>query len=105
MTTREMAIWRWVLAGLTILLGLANMVDLPMEPHETFVVRTVEEMHDRGEWIVPYLNDRPRLNKPPLSYWFTAVVAEIAGDLHRVAPWEGRLVSVLAGAGLVAVTA
>ena len=104
MTTREMAIWRWVLAGLTILLGLANMVDLPMEPHETFVVRTVEEMHDRGEWIVPYLNDRPRLNKPPLSYWFTAVVAEIAGDLHRVAPWEGRLVSVLAGAGLVAVT-
>ncbi|HET7687674.1 MAG TPA: glycosyltransferase family 39 protein [Candidatus Macondimonas sp.] len=104
MTTRELTIWRWALVCLALLSGLANMVDLPMEPHETFVVRTAEEMHDRKEWVVPYLNDRPRLNKPPLSYWFTAVVAEIAGDLHRVAPWEGRLVSVLAGAGLVAIT-
>lgn len=104
MTRREMAVWRWALVILTILVGLANMVDLPMEPHETYVVRTVEEMHDRGDWVVPYLNDVPRLNKPPLNYWLTALVGELANDLHRVAPWEGRLVSVLAGGGLVAVT-
>ena len=49
MTTRELAIWRWVLVGLTMVLGLANMVDLPMEPHETFVVRTVEPvLRDAG---------------------------------------------------------
>ncbi len=42
MTMQQLAVWRWVLVGLTLLLGLANMVDLPMEPHETFVVRTVE---------------------------------------------------------------
>jgi len=104
MTQRDMRFWHGWLVALTLLVGAANMVDLPMEPHETFVVRTVEEMHDRGDFVVPYLNDRPRLNKPPLNYWLTALVADVAGDLNRVAPWEGRLVSVLAGGGLVAIS-
>jgi 4-amino-4-deoxy-L-arabinose transferase-like glycosyltransferase len=104
MTRRDMRFWYGWLVVLTLLVGAANMVGLPMEPHETFVVRTVEEMHDRGDFLVPYLNDRPRLNKPPLNYWLTALVADVAGDLHRVAPWEGRLVSVLAGGGLVAIS-
>jgi 4-amino-4-deoxy-L-arabinose transferase-like glycosyltransferase len=104
MTLRDMRFWHGWLVVLTLFVGMANMVDLPMEPHETFVVRTVEEMHDRGDFVVPYLNDRPRLNKPPLNYWLTAVVADIAGDLNRVAPWEGRFVSVLAGGGLVALS-
>lgn len=79
MTQRDMRFWHGWLVALTLLVGAANMVGLPMEPHETFVVRTVEEMHDRGDFVVPYLNDRPRLNKPPLNYWLTALVADVAG--------------------------
>lgn len=99
--------WRFgcaALVALCVLVGGARLTTLPLDSHEIFVAQTVHEMSVRGDWIVPYFNGRPRLNKPPLSYWATGLVAHLAGDLPRVAPWHARLVSLLAGLGLLICT-
>lgn len=90
-----------LLLALAAWVGSAQMRDLPLEDHEIFVVETAQEMHARGDWIVPYFNDEPRLTKPPLNYWATGLAAWLSGSLDHIRPWHGRLPSVLAGLGLV----
>ncbi|MGH8567617.1 MAG: ArnT family glycosyltransferase [Gammaproteobacteria bacterium] len=87
-----------VLAGLVAGIGTTT---LPLEGHEALVVQTAEEMHARGDYIVPYFNAEPRLVKPPLSYWLTGATAGLFGDPDHIEPWHGRLPSILAGLGLV----
>ena len=87
------------LAGL---LGAVRLATLPPDEHEVLVLRTAQEMAQRSDWVVPYFNGEPRLNKPPMSYWMTALVAAADDLASRVQPWHGRLVSLLAGLGLVA---
>ena len=53
---------------------------------------------------MPYFNGVPRLNKPPMNYWLTGLVAASAGSLPDVAPIHARLVSVGAGLGILALT-
>ncbi len=84
-------------------LGSAAMTSLPADDHEVLVLRTSQEMHERDDWIVPYFNGEPRLNKPPMSYWLTGLAAAVAGSSDRVEPWHGRLPSLLAGIGLLAI--
>ncbi len=84
--------------------GLVRMREIPLDSHEIFVAQTTREMSLRGAWVVPYFNGEPRLNKPPLSYWAAGAVASLAGDLPAVAAWHVRLVSVLAGVGLLLAT-
>lgn len=97
------------LAGMLLVLALAvgsaGMGVLPVDEHEALVLRTTEEMAARGEWIVPWFNAAPRLNKPPLSYWLSGIVAAASGSPGAVAPWHGRLVSLLAGVLVVLITA
>jgi len=81
----------------------AGTVTLPLDDHEAFVVQTAQEMRDRGDWIVPYFNGRPRLRKPPLSYWAAAATAEIV-RAPRVEPWHGRAASVAGAVGLTMLT-
>ncbi len=66
-----------------------------------FTLPTPMEMRERGEWITPWLNGEPRLRKPPLVYWAIRVSYEIFG----VSLFAGRLIGVLAGAGLAAASA
>ena len=73
------------------------------DSHEILVVRTAHEMAERNDWIVPWFNGEPRLNKPPMSYWLTAAVAALRAPDHPVEIFDGRLVSVLAGAVIVIV--
>ncbi len=82
-----------------------GIASLPLDSHEVFVVQTAQEMHDRASWIVPYFNDQPRLNKPPLSYWLTAIAAALTPGPFDVQPWHGRLPSALSGILLVLLTA
>src|SRR5690242_19850383 len=88
---------------LALLIGAAGAATLPLDDHEVLVVQTAQEMRERHDWIVPYFLGKPRLNKPPLSYWLVASAATVSGSA-RVTAWQGRLPSVLAGAGLVALT-
>jgi len=88
---------------LALVVGARGSTTLPLDEHETFVVQTAQEMRERGDWLVPHFLGRPRLMKPPLSYWMVGAVAEATGS-PRVAPWQGRAPSILAGAGIVGLT-
>lgn len=99
--------WRAAAAALlaaALVVGASGMRWLPIDAHEGYVVRTVQEMHERGGWVVPWYNGEPRLTKPPLSYWLTGLAAWAADGLGQVRPWHGRLPSLLAGLGLVLLT-
>ncbi len=52
------------------------------------------EMMERGDYIVPYFNDRYRFDKPPLTYWCQVASYRVFGEN----PFAARLPSVLAAA-------
>jgi 4-amino-4-deoxy-L-arabinose transferase-like glycosyltransferase len=63
------------------------------EPHESHFAMVGNEMVLREDWITPYLNGAPYLNKPPLLYWLIAISTTIFGN-HEFA---ARLPIALAG--------
>lgn len=95
----------WVSGSLLVLLtlglGLPRIGSVPLDSHEIFVAGTARNMSIRGDWILPWFNGEPRLNKPPMSYWAAGGVAALAGDLPDVQAWHVRLVSVLGGSMLM----
>ena len=98
----------WWLAGIGLVL-LAGLVGapaierIPLESHEVFVVQSTREMAARTDWLTPWFNGAPRLNKPPMNYWLTGAVAAIDGSLPTAEAGHARAVSVLAGMGMVAI--
>src|SRR5579883_887849 len=67
------------------------------EPDESRYAEIGREMLQRGEWVVPYLQSEPYLDKPPLLYW----LIEAAYTLFGVQIWAARLVPALAVHGCV----
>ena len=53
------------------------------------------------DWVVPMVQDRPRLNKPPAIYWIQASIVRAIAEPGADAIWMYRLASVL-GATLAA---
>ncbi len=68
-------------------LGVAPHLSSVWDANEAFYVQTPREMLERGEWLVPYFNDQPRLNKPPLSYWLVAGAYRVFGVSLAVERW------------------
>jgi 4-amino-4-deoxy-L-arabinose transferase-like glycosyltransferase len=58
------------------------------EPDEGRYAEIPREMLIRGEWIVPYLQGEPYLDKPPLLYWLVIGSYRVFG----VHDWSARLV-------------
>ncbi|MCS6852389.1 MAG: glycosyltransferase family 39 protein [Gemmataceae bacterium] len=58
-----------VLAALTAALLYPSLDFHLLEPDEGRYAEIPREMWARGEWIVPYLQGEPYLDKPPLLYW------------------------------------
>lgn len=55
-------------AGLVLL--LPGTTQLPViDRDEARFAQASRQMHQSGDWIIPMIQDRPRLNKPPLVYW------------------------------------
>ena len=67
--------------------GLTNW----QEAQQALVAR---EMHDRGQWIVPMVHDRPYLAKPPMVYWVPMALARATGT--RPGEWHLRATVALA---------
>ncbi|HRQ72072.1 MAG TPA: hypothetical protein PLU35_03495 [Phycisphaerales bacterium] len=67
--------------------GLTNW----QEAQRALVAR---EMHDRGEWLVPMVHDRPYLAKPPMVYWAPMALARLTGT--RPGEWHLRATVALA---------
>jgi 4-amino-4-deoxy-L-arabinose transferase-like glycosyltransferase len=63
--------------------------------HEGRVAATAAEMLQRNEWLIPHVNNQPRLQKPPLAYWLTASAWSIAGTREV---WLARLPAAMCGA-------
>jgi 4-amino-4-deoxy-L-arabinose transferase-like glycosyltransferase len=62
-------------------------------------VHVVGVMLRTGNWLVPDLGGKPRLQKPPLYYWAAATVSKQMGHMT---PWTLRAVSAAAALGLAA---
>ena len=63
-------------------------------------MRTPMEMIEQHSYWTLRLNDEVRLQKPPLVYWMMTGFYQLFG-IHF---WSARLVGVLSGAGMAAVT-
>ncbi len=94
--------WR----ALLLLLILPSVLLYPclafplFEPDEGRYAEIPREMLQRGEWVVPYLQGEPYLDKPPLFYWLVMLSYRALGP-HD---WAARLVPALAVHGCVLLT-
>jgi 4-amino-4-deoxy-L-arabinose transferase-like glycosyltransferase len=78
-------------------LGAISLWD-PDEPRQAIMAR---EMMDRGDYIHPYLNGVPYLEKPPFYSWMIIVAAKIRGNLDE---FSSRAPSAIAATLLLLVT-
>src|SRR5215210_6558483 len=77
----------WVLGGAVLLFGLGKP---PVSrTQEARVLETARQMIGTGyeNWLIPKLNGRVRLQKPPLPYWMAAASYKLFG----VSELSGRL--------------
>ncbi len=92
---------RWI--AWLILLVLPAAVLYPcmsfhlFEPDEGRYAEIPREMLTRGEWVVPHLQGKPYLDKPPLMYWLVMMSYACFG-FHA---WAARLIPTLALHGCV----
>lgn len=66
----------------------------------TLTLRTPMEMLEHGHWLTPWLDNQPRLRKPPLMYWLVLVNYKVFG----VGLVAARIWGVLAGVGVAVVS-
>lgn len=83
----------------SLLLHLAGTWALPLiDRDEPRFAEASREMLERGDFVVPYFNNRYRFDKPPLIYWLQAASYRLLGESEFAA----RLPSAI-GASLTAV--
>jgi 4-amino-4-deoxy-L-arabinose transferase-like glycosyltransferase len=65
----------------------------PIDRDEARFAQASRQMWTTSDWVVPMVQDRPRLNKPPLTYWLQGLTAKAlsSGDPARDAIWMYRL--------------
>lgn len=70
------------------------------DPDETFYAQTGKEMLKRGEWMTPYLYNKPQFEKPIFFYWLLVPSYKIFGVNEFAARFPSALFAFL---GVVAV--
>lgn len=74
----------WQLLLLLVLCGFTFFGHLEQFAPDLMEARnfiTAREMLQEGHWLAPTMNLEPRLEKPPLPTWITAVTAQLGGGL------------------------
>jgi 4-amino-4-deoxy-L-arabinose transferase-like glycosyltransferase len=86
---------RWIAAivGLSAMVLLPGLASLRLTYHEAHVAQAAREMIAAGDPLVPRLDGRPWLEKPPLLHWLIIPLAGVFGDVTELA---ARLPSALA---------
>ena len=92
---------RWLALALAVTASalLAIRLDLPaFFDNEGRYAEVAREMVLRRDWISPHLDFTLFLNKPPLTFWLTAVVFSLAGPTEwaRLVPIAGAAVALFA---------
>ena len=78
-----------------LLFHLAGTWSLPLvDRDEPRFAEASREMIERGDYVVPYFNNRYRFDKPPLTYWCQVASYHLFGEN----PFAARLPSALAAA-------
>lgn len=98
--------------GWVVLLAISAAVYLPglftlppVDRDESRFAQASRQMFESGDWAVPRVQDRPRLNKPPLIYWLQcASVAAFGDDRENAGIWVYRIPSALCATGAVLLT-
>ena len=93
---------RWPL-GLALALALVILLagqalTPPATIREVRIFKIVDAMLESGDYLLPRLEGKLKLNKPPLYYWAAAGAAKITGAGERIAY---RVPSALSAIGLV----
>ncbi len=82
-----------VMAALVLLLFFWGLGSIPfLSVNEARRAVSTREMHDAGQWLLPYMNGQLYLDKPPLFYWFSLISTQLMGFLGE---WSVRLPSAL----------
>ncbi|HTM54786.1 MAG TPA: glycosyltransferase family 39 protein [Pirellulales bacterium] len=90
-----------VLAAISATLFLANLGGAHLwDVDEAIFSQAANEMHERGDLVVPYFNGEVFPDKPPVMYWFMAAGYELFGRTELAA----RLFSAVFGIASVLVT-
>jgi len=76
---------------LTMAVGLGNTA--LWEPDEPRFAEATRQMFERGDFLTPWFNGRPRFEKPVLMYWLQAPVVAVLGTTETAF----RIPSALAG--------
>ncbi len=86
--------WRdcLLLFAACFILHVAGTWALPLcDRDEPRFAEATREMRERGDWVVPWFNNNPRYDKPPLVYWLQAAAYRAFGENE----FSARLPSVL----------
>jgi 4-amino-4-deoxy-L-arabinose transferase-like glycosyltransferase len=101
-----------VLAVLLALAIVPYFIDLGgssiWDANEAFYVETPREMMERGDYVTPYFNYEPRINKPVLSYWIVGAFYHFFGvsvGVERLTIALGSMVIIACGAVLGRISA
>jgi 4-amino-4-deoxy-L-arabinose transferase-like glycosyltransferase len=78
-TRREILALAFLLVGSALTLSFRLGQTKPTVAAELRCWKTVSEMTQTGEWLVPHRDGKPALNKPPLFYWAGAAISVLAG--------------------------
>ncbi len=89
---------------IALVLYLPGLFTLPaIDRDESRFAQASRQMAESGDIVVPMVQGKPRLNKPPLIYWLqsASATALTGGQITRDAIWMYRIPSWLAAAGTV----
>lgn len=72
--------WWVVLYSLVVLLpSIWSDASVTGSDEYTLSLRTPMEMLEHGHWLTPWLDNQPRLRKPPLLYWLVLINYKVFG--------------------------
>ena len=98
---------QWVLIVVLALVAAPYFVGLGAsslwDSNEAFYAETPREMIESHDYVNPTFNYRPRLNKPPLSYWIVAAFYKLFGvseATERVPIVLGAMIMIATAFGL-----
>jgi 4-amino-4-deoxy-L-arabinose transferase-like glycosyltransferase len=84
--SRRPLLWVVVVASLLFFFALGSCRTLTH--HEALLAGSAKQMVADGRWLVLYIGDIPRLEKPPLPQWIVAAWAVLLGEFSE---WTVRM--------------
>ena len=86
-----------------VLFHIAGTWNLPLiDRDEPRFAEASREMIQRGDYVVPYFNNRPRFDKPPLTYWTQIVSYKIFGENDFAARFPSAVAAALTALSILA---